>query len=78
MFAFLLGVVPVGAGLGSLVTPLSMKILTRRNILLVCNSVAIVIAGVIQINNIYVLLGCRFVQGLVIGHYMGVIPLYVK
>lgn len=42
------------------------------------NAIALLIAGVIQINNLYVLLACRFVQGFVIGNYMGVIPLYVK
>ena len=42
------------------------------------NAFALLIAGIIQINNLYVLLACRFVKGFVIGNYMGVIPLYVK
>lgn len=42
------------------------------------NAVALMISGIIQINNLSVLLACRFVQGFVIGNYMGVTPIYIK
>lgn len=49
-----------------------------RNFLLFFNAVAILVSGIIQINQLEVLLGCRFVQGFIIGNYMGVVPIYIK
>jgi MFS family permease len=46
--------------------------------LLLFNALAIIICGVLQINNLYLLFGCRFFQGVVVGNYMGIIPIYIK
>ena len=42
------------------------------------NLVALVISLIIQINNIYVLLFCRIVQGILTGCYMSIIPIYIN
>lgn len=78
MIGILIGIVPVGAAFGALSTPLFMKFFSRRNFLLFFNIFAILIAGVIQINYLPVLLICRFIQGFIIGNYMGLVPIYVK
>jgi len=36
------------------------------------------IEGLIQINNLPLLFVCRFCQGIVVGNYMGVTPVYIK
>lgn len=41
------------------------------------NIVAIIINLVIQITNLWVLLFCRFVTGLLVGLYMGIVPIYI-
>lgn len=35
-------------------------------------------AGVVQINNLYVLLACRLIMGFLIGNYMAIIPIYIN
>lgn len=37
-----------------------------------------IIAGVVQINNIYVLLACRIMMGFLVGNYMAIIPIYIN
>lgn len=41
------------------------------------NAIAIIIGGIIQINNLYVLLICRIIQGIVVGCNMAIIPIYI-
>jgi MFS family permease len=78
MYGILIGITPIGAGVGALIAPVFMNFLSRKNFLLFFNALAIMISGVIQINRLPVLLSCRFMQGFVIGNYMGVTPIYIK
>jgi len=62
-----------------------MKILSRkylisefRQFLLFFDCLAIIIAGVIQINNIIVLFVCRLLQGFIIGNFMAITPIYIN
>lgn len=34
--------------------------------------------GILQIPNVYVLLGCRIFQGIFIGNYMAIVPIYIN
>jgi MFS family permease len=42
------------------------------------NIFAFIIEGILQINNIYVLLVCRAFQGLFVGYYMSIVPIYIN
>ena len=46
--------------------------------MLTINICALVIEGIIQIPNAYVLLACRIIQGLLTGCYMSIIPIYIN
>lgn len=48
-----------------------------RQFVLFINLLALIVVGVIQINNIYVLLVCRFFQGVFVGNYMAITPIYI-
>lgn len=39
---------------------------------------AVIIAGLLQINNIYLLLVLRILQGITVGCYMAVTPMFIK
>lgn len=41
------------------------------------NLLALVVYGVIQFPNIWVLLGCRVLQGVFSGLYMAIVPIYI-
>jgi len=38
---------------------------------------ALIVMGIIQVNNIYVFLVCRFLQGVFVGCYMAITPIYI-
>ncbi len=78
MIGIIIGIVPIGAGVGALLAPVFMNFLSRKNFILFFNAIAIMIAGIIQINNLPLLLVCRFIQGFIVGNYMGVVPIYIK
>ena len=42
------------------------------------NILAIIIEGIIQITNVYVLLACRLIQGFIIGNNMALVPIYIN
>lgn len=42
------------------------------------NIFAFIIEGILQINNIYVLLVCRAFQGIFVGYYMSIVPIYIN
>jgi MFS family permease len=73
-----MGVMPLGAILGAGTAPLLMKVTTRKQFVLVCNLLALMIAGIIQISNMYVLLVCRVVQGILTGLFMAITPIYIN
>lgn len=39
---------------------------------------ALIIEGIIQIENLYVFLVCRLLQGIFIGNYMALVPIYIN
>lgn len=39
---------------------------------------ALIIEGVLQVPNVFVLLGCRAFQGFFIGNYMAIVPIYIN
>ena len=41
------------------------------------NAIAIIIAGIIQINNLYLLFACRIIQGIIVGCNMAIVPIYI-
>ena len=45
--------------------------------MLFINALALIVVGIIQINNIYVFLACRFLQGVFVGCYMAITPIYI-
>lgn len=42
------------------------------------NCFAFIIEGILQINNVYVLLGCRAFQGIFVGYFMSIVPIYIN
>jgi hypothetical protein len=44
----------------------------------VVNVLALVIEGVIQVSNVYALLICRIFQGIFVGYYMSIVPIYIN
>jgi MFS family permease len=78
MIGVIIGIVPIGACFGALLAPNFMKFLSRKNFILFFNVIALMIAGIIQINYLSLLLVCRFIQGFIVGNYMGVVPIYIK
>lgn len=55
-----------------------VQLLKRRQFLLLFNGLAILIAGILQINNIGVLFGCKLVQGFIVGNFMAITPIYIN
>jgi SP family facilitated glucose transporter-like MFS transporter 9 len=39
---------------------------------------ALIVEGVIQVSDLYVLLVCRILQGIFIGNYMAMVPIYIN
>ena len=46
--------------------------------MLLINLIALVFEGIIQVPNPYVLLVCRFFQGVFVGNYLAIIPIYIN
>ena len=38
---------------------------------------ALIVEGILQVNNVYVLLVCRIFQGVFVGCYMAIVPIYI-
>lgn len=51
--------------------------LARQYIILI-DILAIIFEGLLQINQIYVLLVCRIFQGIFVGYYMSIVPIYIN
>jgi MFS family permease len=49
-----------------------------RQFILFINLLALIIEGVIQVPNIWVLLTCRIFQGIFVGNYMAIVPIYIN
>ena len=49
----------------------------HRQFFLFINLLALIVEGVLQVNDIYVLLICRFLQGVFSGCYMALTPIYI-
>jgi MFS family permease len=82
---FISGAMPVGAIFGSLLANIVMRFFTRRytfivfrNFLIFVNIIAIGVNIIIQITNIYVLLICRLITGVLVGLYLGIVPTYIN
>jgi hypothetical protein len=39
---------------------------------------ALIVEGVIQVSDLYILLVCRILQGIFIGNYMAMVPIYIN
>lgn len=46
--------------------------------LILCSLSAAAVACIIQINNVYLLLAFRVMQGIIVGNYMAVTPLFIN
>ena len=46
--------------------------------MLICNVAALIVSGIHHINNLYVLLACRILQGILTGSFMSIIPIYIN
>lgn len=74
----LTGAMPVGGIFGALLANIVMRRFTRRNFLAFVNVLALSTNLLIQITNIWVLLICRLITGILVGLYMGIVSLYIK
>ncbi len=54
-----------------------VSILLVRNYLILLNVVNVIVTGVLQVPNIYVLFIFRLFQGVLVGNYMTLIPEYI-
>lgn len=72
----LLGCLPIGAGIGSLAGTKLIHVFSRRKLILLINLVAIIAGCLLYINNFVLLLILRIIQGICVGLYTSVVPLY--
>lgn len=72
------GCIPIGAGIGAVLSFLLLKNFSRRQSLLVVNGVALVVGFLIFIPNQLILFAGRFIQGMCVGAYSAVVPLIIK
>jgi MFS family permease len=73
----LTGCIPIGAGFGALFDRKLIHLFSRRNSILVINTLAIVVGSLIFINKMEVLIIMRFFQGFCVGLYTSTIPMYI-
>lgn len=81
----LIGFFPIGGAIGALSGRFFIKYFTRkyiyfqnRQILIIFDIAAIVTTGLLQIPNIGLLLALRIVQGVIVGVFMVIVPVYVN
>ena len=72
----LTGCIPIGAGVGALLGTKLIHVFSRRKFVLLINVVAIVVGCLLYINNFILLLILRIIQGICVGMYTSIIPLY--
>lgn len=72
----LTGCIPIGAGIGALLGTKLIHVFSRRKYVLLINIVAITVGCLIYINNFIILLIMRIIQGICVGMYTSIIPLY--
>lgn len=73
-----MGCIPVGAGFGALLSfPLMGKV-SRRNFFLIVNIIAAISLGIVQIRAIYSLFAGRIIQGICVGLYSAITPVYIN
>jgi MFS family permease len=49
-----------------------------RTFFLILSIAGIIVTGIIQVNNIYLLMVMRVIQGIIVGAYMAFVPLYIN
>jgi len=70
------GCMPIGAGVGALAGTKLIHVFSRRKFILLINLVAIIAGCLLYINNFILLLILRIVQGICVGLYTSIVPLY--
>ena len=72
------GCIPIGGGIGAVLSFLLLKHFSRRQSLLVVNGIALVVGFLIFIPNQLILFVARFIQGMCVGAYSAITPLIIK
>ena len=72
------GLVPIGSGIGSLLSLSLILNFSRRNSLLITNVFSFIIGSALLIPNPYLLFVGRFLQGVCVGLYGVIGPLMIK
>ena len=54
-----------------------MSAVIVRHLLLITNGLALAIEGVIQVTDLWVFMACRIGQGVCVGIYMAMVPIYI-
>ena len=72
------GCIPIGAGIGALITEILIKKFSRRQFLFIVNFVAFAAGAFLYVQNEYVLLIVRLFQGICVGFYSMIVPVVIK
>lgn len=67
----------VGAVIGGIISKKLIGIFSRRNFVLFINLIAVIAGCILYVNNFIVLICMRIIQGVCVGMYTAVIPLYI-
>jgi predicted MFS family arabinose efflux permease len=78
IIGWLVGLYHIGGAFGALLARLLIRPFTRRSFFLVLAIAGIISTGILQVNNIYLLMVMRVVQGFIVGAYMAFVPLYIN
>lgn len=73
----LTGCIPIGAGIGALIARKLIHVFSRRKFVLLINLIALIAGCVLYINNIIVLICMRIIQGICVGLYTSIVPMYI-
>ncbi len=73
-----MGCIPVGAGVGAILSFVFLKKVSPKTAFLVANVISILAISVIQIKTLYTLLAGRIIQGICVGLYSAITPVYIN
>lgn len=73
-----MGCVPVGAGVGAIFSSILLKKFSLKSVFLITNIVSVIAISTIQVKTLYTLLAGRIIQGVCVGLYSAITPLYIN
>lgn len=73
-----MGCIPVGAAVGAVFSFIYIKKVSPKTAFLITNAISILAIATIQIKTLYTLLAGRIIQGICVGLYSTITPIYIN